>query len=124
MNTAIVRSFQDTFKTPEDMKAAADKIMGRNQGYIPFVLNLPEDMQRELKVNDPWLKFLLNPKETVLGVFAKIRGKFKLNPSEGLYVMWGHGELYPMNETVGSIPRDESGFLFAKLCKEETYGFE
>lgn len=121
-DSKIVRSFQDTFATPEDMKVAASKLMSRNQGYIPFVLNLTEELQREMKQKNPWLKYLLTPNETVLNVFNKIRGNFKLHPSEGLYIIWGHGELYPMTQTVGSIPRDESGFLIAKLSKEETYG--
>jgi hypothetical protein len=116
----------------ETRKNICEKLLKKHPDRIPTICLYPSDIQRRIPSTSgkpvKYHKFLLD-KDFIFGNFLfLIRKRFKLNPTEGLFVFAssGGGVLPPGSSLMSQVYNDykdpDDGYLYLHIAKENTFG--
>jgi len=115
-------NFYQTKYSLDQRQKEANRVLLKHQDRIPIII-IEENKNFKL-IN----KKMAVPKDmTILEFIHVIRNKVDLHPSEALCIFMGKERIIPLPTQhiaeLYSIYKDEDGFLYCYICKEESFGF-
>ena len=109
--------------TFDQRKKESDRVRKKFPSKTPVVIELTEiDVQN----TDLKKKYLVESACTVQGFHNVIRGRFGLSSQEGIHMIVNNTIIPKYNmlmSEVYELYKDEDGFLYIKLCKENVFGY-
>lgn len=120
-------NFKDEY-TFEERLAEAKKILSKYSNRVPIIVEPYKGgyFSRTSNIEIDKKKYLV-PNSLTLGQFMHIiRKRINLQEHEAIFCFFGKGEtIPPMSALMGDVYeqyKDDCLFLYAKICKEETFG--
>lgn len=105
----------------EKRKEAAQRLLQKNPGYLPVLIDLYGDTKR---IHLEKRKFLIHEEAMISRMLCEIRKRSTLAPDEGVFLFCDN-ILLVLTETVGNLYRKyarKDGFLYLQLSVENTFG--